>query len=33
MQQEEKWGKRRLLGYVIGLAAVGVVILWKFIFR
>jgi hypothetical protein len=33
MQEEGKWGKRRLIGYVIGLAAAGVVLLWKMIFR
>lgn len=33
MQEQEKVGKARLIGYGIGLVAVIVVVTWKFIFR
>jgi hypothetical protein len=33
MQEQEKVGKARIIGYGIGLLAVGLVVAWKLIFR
>jgi hypothetical protein len=33
MQEQQKVGKARLIGYGIGLVAVAVVVAWKLIFR
>ncbi len=33
MQEQQMAGKARMIGYAIGIAAVVVVVLWKFIAR
>jgi hypothetical protein len=33
MQEQQDVGKARMIGYAIGIAAVVVVILWKFVSR